>query len=36
MEVLEDIRLAEDQLAQGRGIPHEAASIMTGKRMTFP
>jgi antitoxin YefM len=25
MEVLEDIRLAEDQLTQGRGIPHVAA-----------
>lgn len=25
MEVLEDIRAAEDQLAQGRGIAHKAA-----------
>ena len=25
MEVLEDIRLAEDQLAQGRGVSHETA-----------
>ena len=25
MEVLEDIRQAEDQLAQGRGVPHAAA-----------
>lgn len=25
MEVLEDIRLAEDQLAQGRGVSHNAA-----------
>ena len=25
MEVLEDLRLAEDQLAQGKGISHEAA-----------
>jgi antitoxin YefM len=25
MELLEDIRLAEDQLTQGRGVSHEAA-----------
>ena len=25
MEILEDIRLAEDQLAQGRGVSHETA-----------
>lgn len=25
MEVLEDIRLAEDQLSQGKGVSHEAA-----------
>lgn len=25
MEILEDIRLAEDQLAQGRGVSHDAA-----------
>jgi antitoxin YefM len=25
MEVLEDIRLAEDQLAKGRGVAHETA-----------
>jgi PHD/YefM family antitoxin component YafN of YafNO toxin-antitoxin module len=25
MELLEDIRLAEDQLAQGRGVSHDVA-----------
>ena len=25
MEILEDIRLAEDQLTQGRGVAHETA-----------
>ncbi len=25
MEILEDIRLAEDQLIQGQGVPHAAA-----------
>lgn len=25
MEVLEDIRLAEDQLAEGHGVPHDTA-----------
>jgi hypothetical protein len=25
MEVLEDIRLAEDQLAEGHGVSHDAA-----------
>ena len=25
VEVLEDIRIAEDQLSRGKGVPHEAA-----------
>lgn len=34
MEILEDIRLAENQLAQGKGISHEAALKQVLERVT--